>query len=103
MSVENLVALLAMDRGRNGENLVELVYENHELSENKLQENWRYVVVPSAVTPPVSSPKHLLETTSSGGDSPKNCTTTVKSSFHYCSAYLLLRKYPRVEASLGPG
>ena len=37
MSVENLVALLAMDRGRNGENLVELVYENHELSENKLQ------------------------------------------------------------------
>ena len=44
MSVENLVALLAMDRGRNGENLVELVYENHELSENKLQENWRYVV-----------------------------------------------------------
>ena len=103
MSVENLVALLAMDRGRNGENLVELVYENHELSENKLQENWRYVGVPSAVTPPVSSPKHLLETTSSGGDSPKNCTTAVKSSFHYCSAYLLLRKYPRVEASLGPG
>ena len=44
MSVENLVALLAMDRGRNGENLVELVYENHELSENKLRENWRHVV-----------------------------------------------------------
>ena len=80
-----------------------MVYENHELSKNKLEENWRYVVVPSTVTPPVSSPKHLLETTSSGGDSPKNCTTAVKSSFHYCSAYLLLRKYPRAEASLGPG
>ena len=80
-----------------------MVYENHELSKNKLEENWRYVWMLSAETPPVSSPKHLLETTSSGGDSRKRCVTAAKSSFHYFSAYLLLRKYPRVEASLGPG
>ena len=82
---------------------MKMVYENHELSENKLRRNWRHVVSAERGDSTSVEPKHLLETTSSGGDSRKRCVTAVKSSFHYCSAYLLLRKYPRVEASLGPG
>ena len=54
------------------------------------------------LTGSVDALKHLLETTTPEGDSPKCWATAVKSSFQYRSTYTLLRKHPHVEASLDP-